>query len=58
MKEAATEALKQAEEDCNRNRYIKTDFSGTTAIIVIIREQNMLVLNVGDSRYIRWIENN
>ena len=52
MKEAAIEALKQAEEECNRNRYIKTDFSGTTAIIVIIRDQKMLVLNIGDSRYI------
>lgn len=50
MKVAAVEALQQAEQECNRSRFIKSDFSGTTAVIVIIRGQTMVVLNVGDSR--------
>ena len=34
------------------DRYIKTDFSGTTAVICIIRGNKLTTLNVGDSRAI------
>ena len=34
------------------DRFIKTEFSGTTAVICIIRGKQLIVLNVGDSRAI------
>lgn len=52
VKTAAVEALAQAEAECNSNRFIKTEFSGTTAVICIIRGSSLTVLNVGDSRAI------
>lgn len=52
MKTAAIDSLHQAEVACINNRFIKTDFSGTTAVICIIRGDDLLTLNVGDSRAI------
>ena len=62
MKTAAVESLLRAEKECiesnfkesssDIDRFIKTDFSGTTAVICIIRDDNLLTLNVGDSRAI------
>ena len=62
MKTAAVESLLRAEKECiesesvgcssDIDRFIKTDFSGTTAVICIIRDDYLLTLNVGDSRAI------
>lgn len=62
MKTAAVESLLRAEKECIESstnesssgidRFIKTDFSGTTAVICIIRDDYLLTLNVGDSRAI------
>lgn len=62
VKAAALDALILAEDECNKSsvvvllsqadRFIKTEFSGTTAVICIIRGKHLTVLNVGDSRAI------
>ena len=52
LKEAAVDALACAEHDCLENHLIRTEFSGTTAVICIIRGHYFLTLNVGDSRAI------
>ena len=60
LKTAAVESLHHAEQDCiasivfyllsTLDRFIKTEFSGTTAVVCIIRGSYLLALNVGDSR--------
>ncbi|KAK8814239.1 hypothetical protein WA158_008101 [Blastocystis sp. Blastoise] len=50
LKQAAIEALKSSEIDCLNAKGIKTDYSGTTAVICIVRKDYLLTLNVGDSR--------
>ena len=55
------DALAHAERDCLESRFrrsasrsdhlIRTEFSGTTAVICIIRGHVLLTLNVGDSRH-------
>lgn len=52
LKKAALESLKLAEAGCLNNKSIKTDYSGTTAVICIIRDKYLLTLNIGDSRAI------
>ena len=62
VKAAALDALILAEDECIKSilsslylhvdRFIKTEFSGTTAVICIIRGKHLTVLNVGDSRAI------
>lgn len=56
MKTAAVESLLQAERECIDNRFIKTEFSGTTAVICIIRGDKLVIINVGDSRAIMATE--
>jgi len=68
LKTAAVESLHQAEKDCIASigfyqisildRFIKTEFSGTTAVICIIRANCLLTLNVGDSRAVIAYERN
>ena len=68
LKTAAVESLHQADKDCIASigfyqisildRFIKTEFSGTTAVICIIRANCLLTLNVGDSRAVIAYERN
>lgn len=58
LQKAAIEALQKSEQACISNKFVKTDFSGTTAIICIIRGTTVLTLNVGDSRAIMASEIN
>lgn len=50
---AITDALKSVEKSVLQNPSIDTEFSGTTAVVTIVRENLVVVGNVGDSRITR-----
>lgn len=53
MKAAAVESLRRAERQCIQKHLMRTSLSGTTAVICIVRQGKLVLLNVGDSRY-KW----
>ena len=46
----------RSDSKSNLDRFIKTEFSGTTAVICIIRGDKLVIINVGDSRAIMATE--
>lgn len=54
MRTAAVESLRRAERQCIRRYRMRTSLSGTTAVICIVRQERLVVLNVGDSRCL-WL---
>lgn len=50
---AIADALKSVEKSVLQNPSIDTEFSGTTAVVTVVRENLVVVGNVGDSRITR-----